>query len=759
MQDAHTEIFTTQPKIKNSQRSKKLKEPENVSDKDDGDLINQLKKWTDDWYSYWNEPIQNARELLLFLFISQWDPEVKLRRQNAGIPTLSFNHIAPMIDSILGEQRKNSAQISIISLDQDDTQKKTDWRTDLMRQICYSSQADNHFQMAYFQQLTCGWGFVRVSVHYEGNDTFRKCVRIGGDADYQKAFWDPTAKEKHKQDGDYCGIYQVMSMDDFKRDYPDIANPVSAGQQTFFSWQTRETITVCEIYYKDYYKKTIVQLSDNREMELSDAKKLIEAQASEVAEDEIETNDIFLMQIEKPEPLEIINQRDVMCYKMKHVRYVENALVDKTDWPGKMLPIVFFPGQIAVIDGKENPISFINNLQDPQRLYNYVMSEMATGMLNTQRSKVIATPDMTKGHEQAWRQPQKVQGALHYNPDNRTQAGRPEFIDPPPFNQALIGLQQIANQEMPTISGRFEENRGQESNAVSGKAIKARISVGNNVVNVFHDNLLSGIEQVARVGMDLLPHVYIGEREVMLREMDGTSYKMTINKATGRYKMPNVAQTMKFEDLIDSAEEEIENKLDDGEFNIEVKAVGSLDYQKEESMNFWLSMMSVDPRFPGLMADLVAEESDATKAKQISERLKSILPPDILAKENGQPPPPPQADPAAQMAQQKMQLEIKNMALKEQQMQVDMQMKQGQQQIDQMSMQNDRMKMILDAQQNGLDAQVAREQAEADIHTTHVKANAEVEKANLARDTAHIVHHTHRMKEISKLQQNTGFNQ
>lgn len=759
MLSVHTEIADKKVKKGSDKREgkqsrKKLKQPEKVSDKSEFELISQLKIWTDEWYTYWNEHIQSAREHLLFLFVDQWDWEVRNRRQTMSIPTLEFNHVAPMIDGILGEQRKNSPQISVLALQENTQQRSVDWRTDLLRQIWYASHADSLVQTCYFQQLTCGWGFLRVEIHYEDDKTFKKCLKLGGDSDYQRAFFDPTAKEKHKQDGDYCGVYQVMSKDDFKRDYPDIENPVSAGQQTFFSWQTRDTITVCDIYYKDYYKVTIAQLSDGQEMDLADAKKMIQEREDSIAEmaaisAQSEYEDFAVIDI--PEPLEIVNQRDVMRYKIKHVRYIENELLDTTDWPGKLLPVVFSPGKIAVIDGKENPISFINDLQDPQRLHNYVMSEIATGILNTQRAKAMATPDMTKGFEQPWRQPQKVQGVLHYNPDPRVPGGKPEFIDPPPFSQALLSLQPTTAQEMSAISGRYEESRGQESNAASGPVIRERITAANNVVEVYHDNLLSTVEQLARVMVDLLEPVYEGERTVTIRSQTGEPSLMTINKRTGRFKMPQNSDSMQLEDMIGDAEEEIENNIKLSDYDIEVKAVGSLDYQKQQSMGFWLNLMRSDPRFPALMADLVAEDSNADKATQIAARLKTLLPPDIQAKEAGQQPPPPPPNPAAQLEQQKIQVEMKNLALKEQQMQVDARLKQQQMQMDAMQAQNDRMKLMLDAQQYGLDAQVAREQAQADIHTTRIKAASEIAKGKLGLATANVVHHTHRMKQIDQL--------
>jgi hypothetical protein len=227
---------------------------------------------------------------------------------------------------------------------------------------------------------------------------------------------------------------------------------------------------------------------------------------------------------------------------------------------------------------------------------------------------------------------------------------------------------------------------------------------------------------------------------------------MTINKRSGKYKIPKEnTQGKSLEDMIDASEEIIDNKIDEGEFDIQVKAVGSLDYQKQKSMAFWLQLMGSDPRFPGLIADLVAEESDADKSKQIADRLKTLLPLEIKAQESGEPMPPPQPDPAMQMQEQKMQLDQKALEMKWQEMMQNAQLKQKQMEIDEMKLANEHTKMMLDAQQHGLDAQLAQEQTIADIHQTRAKAEAEITKGQLGLETAHVVHHTHRMKEMSKL--------
>jgi hypothetical protein len=647
---------------------------------DEQALLQKLKNYTSYWYEYWSIYNEAAREHNKFLYVDQWDEQIRQDRESLQVPTLQFNHVRTMIDGILGQQKKNSPEITVTNLNDDAPTDMIDWRSDLIRQISYASKADEAYQTCYKNMLVCGWGHLRVSIHYENSRSFDQVLKITSNPDYQVAFFDPNATDKHKATGDFCGVYQRISKDDFARDYPNIQNPVSTGQETYFTWSTQDTVTVCDVYYKEYFKKTLCKLSNGAELELAEAKALIDQQMIARAEAEealsaidAETEEekaVILDNLEMmlPPVLEIVQQRTLTDYNIKHVRFIENAILDQTEWPGKLLPIIYVPGNPTIVEGRELAVSFINDLLDPQRLHNYAISDIARSVLNTTKSKWLATEDMVKRYEQAWRQPNAVQGALFYNPDNRVPGGKPEFIDPPPFNNGLLNLQGMTTQEMELVSGRFEEARGQQSNAISGVAIKERIAASNNVVNVYFDNLLSGIEQVGRVCMDLIPHVYGDERQVIVRGPDNMPKTITVNRKIG-LQMPSDMEGL--DDTLAAITEQVEYDVNDENYDVQVKATGSYDYQKHQSAQLLLELMRAVPQSGPLLADLLAGESDVESAAQAAQRLKILLPEQILAAEEGRPPQPPQPqeDPMVAMEKERTRLMAADLELKQQKIQ------------------------------------------------------------------------------------------
>jgi hypothetical protein len=115
------------------------------------------------------------------------------------------------------------------------------------------------------------------------------------------------------------------------------------------------------------------------------------------------------------------------------------------------------------------------------------------------------------------------------------------------------------------------------------------------------------------------------------------------------------------------------NQLDKGDFDVEIDTGPSFSVQKDIALEFLQQTLQAFPQSFPLIADLWAKNLDVQFMPQIAERFQSMVPPEILAKENGQPPPPPKPDPQAMMMQQEMQMKQHQMQIEEQKMQIEMQ--------------------------------------------------------------------------------------
>lgn len=696
----------------------------NRKKKKDSISCDKLVDWTNSWYRFYADHIERARNFLTFLYVDQWDVDTRQMRQSLFKPVLQFNKLTPVIRGILGEQRNNSPALTVRGGDKT-KQSDVDLREMIIRQVHYNSDSDIVYQIASKHALECGWGAARVTIEYEKGNTFDRCLYIRPITDFQAAFWDPCAQLGDKSDGDFCGVYIVMSKDHFKKIYPHIENPQSApssGTNYYLRWTGREDILVCEIYYKDYYNKTIYELSDGKVVDKKELDEIMQRQENFMLINDM--NDVLDF-----EPIEVINERSIKDYKIKHVKFIQNQILEETDWPGSILPIVYFEGDSTVIDGERIPLPYIQDGIDQQKLINYIGSETAYAILRARKETVIGTPEMFNGFEEEWQDSGKVQGALRYNLDK---GEKPQFINPPVLNEALINLHQVFIQDLNQSLGRFEESRGENSNAISGRAINARQRAANNPVNLYNDNWQRGIEQIGKILLDLIPHVYDRNRTIIGMGKDNVSMPIEINRP-GKF-------VFNFDG--EGIDREIENDMSIGEYDVEIRVDGSYDAQRAEAMGILIDLARVNPAISNLIPDLLAENSGLENTQKLIERFKTLLPPDILAKEEGKPlPPPPPPDPLMEFKKKELELKDKQIAIENRK--ADLQ----QQEI--LSKQQDMVlqeqKLMLESEQLGLDHAVS-----------FAKANAEIEKAEIDRDTARIRHrsniHQHLLKDIRNRQ-------
>lgn len=694
-------------------KSMKVSSPKvSKSDASNDEALQEYVKNVTDWYSYYNEHIERARNFLTFLYVDQWDLTIRQAREAINKPTMQFNKVTAIIRSILGEQRNNCPNLAVNGVGKDIKQETVDIYDGLVRQIQYESDSDIVYQIAGKHGLECGWGSARVVAEYEGPNTFKQCLRIKPIVDFQSAFWDPSAQEPDKMDGDYCGVYTTMSMEKFKKLYPKIENPESISGLTnnpYFRWNTRDTITICEIYRKEYFTKNLVQLSDGNEIDEDKANKVLEMQEQYLAANP----DSELLGFTK---LEIANTRKVKDYKIKNIQFIQNKTLEETDYPGKLLPIPYFEGDSVVIDGEQIPIPYVQDAIDIQKLINYIGSEIAYGILKSRKETVMGTADQFKGHEDEWLYPDRVQGWLEYNWDDK--AGKPDFISPAPFNPAFLSAYASAGQDLMQILGRFEESRGEETNAISGKAINARQRAANKPVNLYEDNNQRGIKCIGKILLDMIPHIYDTERTVMTRGADNQSKAVDINKQKGFRMLPN-----------GDVEPHIENDLTVGKYDIEIRVDGSYDAQQAEAMDVLIRLATINPQISNLIPDLLAEVTGLENTPQLVERLKTLVPPQILAKEEGKqlPPPPPQPpDPMIEIQKERNKIESDKNAIAMEQNQIKAR------------------QQLLDEQKLMQEGQIAGLQ----VKGTLAKAAAEVHKATTEKDIA-ILNHGNTMRQHS----------
>lgn len=174
---------------------------------------------------------------------------------------------------------------------------------------------------------------------------------------------------------------------------------------------------------------------------------------------------------------------------------------------------------------------------------------------------------------------------------------------------------------------------------------------------MWFDNLNQAVEQGGRVVLDLLP-VIAGEfeRPMIISKADGRTDSIVLNKVVGSDEDGNKL---------------LENVLDEGDYDIEIDTGPSFAVQKDIALEFFQQTLQASPQTFPLVADLWAKNLDIQFMPQIAERFKTLVPPQILAKEEGKELPPQPPSPQEQMAQAQLQQQQQALAMNAQKMKIE----------------------------------------------------------------------------------------
>lgn len=615
---------------------------------DEQEVLTQAKKHLNAWHGYFNENTVRGKDDMNFTLRDQWTAVERSEFSRLFKPAMTFNKLYDATKKIAGEQRKNKPDLIVRSLTGKASQTQINLRADLVRTISYQSQNDLVYQTAFKSALMMGFGAFQVVVDYESPKSFNKIIKYDLIPDPTRTAFDPTSLKPHKGDGNYCARYYLFTRDEFFATYPYVTNPVSYIDPYMlldFQWQTRDTITVADYFVKEWYSLIIYKLSDGR---VVNEKEWEDIQENYKIQKEITEGAVVGKIIEKALP-RIVEERQTQDYRIMHYRMIRNQIIDFSEWPSRHLPIIFVDGDSYYIEGRQYTKSFIHEARDAQKCVNYFGSEIAAEVKNRRREQWLGTPDNISGYEQDWRNPELQMGILRAKPDPKT-GQMPVKQAPWDLSPAIMQNFQRAGQDIREILG-FSETEELQGRDISGKARRERKLEGSMSAYVFFDNMNQAVEQGGRVVNDLLPYI-VGEdeRHMVISKKDGKTETVVINE-----KNPDGT---------------IKNDLGIGDFDVEIDSGPSFAVQKEIALEFLQTTLQANPQLFPLVADLWAKNLDVQFMPQMAERLKTIVPPEILAKEEGKQPPPPQPNPQAMMMQAELQEKQANIQAKAQELQL-----------------------------------------------------------------------------------------
>jgi Phage P22-like portal protein len=536
----------------------------------------------------------------------QWPDKMAKQRELDNRPVLTINTLPAFIRQVVNDSRMNRPQIKVKAVDDRADRKTADMLEGLIRNIEYVSKADVAYDTAVDSAASMGWGYLRIAIDYEYDDTFDKGLRIKRVANPFSVYGDPFSTEADSSDWNQAHVVDYLTKPDFQRQYKG-AEEVdwdALGYSGLKSpWVEDERVMTCEAWVREKVKRKILLLSNGQ---------VVGAKEFEAAQDMY-----GMMGITR------VNERDAQAYKITQHIMTGAEVLETNEWAGQYIPVIPVYGEELNVEGKRYFRSLIANAKDPQRMFNY---------WRTAATELVALAPKVPfiGEEGAFdADPNWATSNSQTHPYLMfTKGSQPPQRQPLDTGAAAGALAEAMNasDDVKRIIGLHDASLGARSNETSGRAIKARQMEGD--VSTFHfiDNLSRGIRHLGCCLIDLIPKVYSGERVVRVLGLDG---KEKVARVGTRPQEQGQQQAPEQDQQGGGALEGLEHiyDLSVGKYDVAVSSGPGFTTRREESAAQMTEFIRSYPQAAPVIGDLLVKAMDWPQSDEIADRIKAMMPP------------------------------------------------------------------------------------------------------------------------------------
>lgn len=525
---------------------------------------------------------RSALDDLEFSIGNQWPQNITAQRQLDGRPCLTMNRLPQFIRQVTNEQRQQRPAIQINPIGDGADVDTAEILEGIIRHIEVNSHAEEAYDIAFDHMVRIGFGCYRVVTDWIAEETEDQEIYIVPIDNPFTVYLDPT----NKRDPGWGFIIEDLLAEEFKRQFPN--SRFAMGSATLHEYESVGDMP-------------------------ANWAQTIDGQPS------IRIAEYFW--IEKSKGDKGRQKRTVHWSKISGL-----DILDEREWPGKYLPIIKIYGDDLLVNGERHISGLVRHAKDPQRAYNYWISAATEKIALSPKAPWLVAEGQIEGYEKFYEQ-SNVRNMAYLPYKQVDVSGKPA---PPPARQVaeaqiqgMTELLQLAEQDMQATTGLYPNNLGQQQTAnESGKAVLARQKQGDiNTLN-YSDNAARGIEHCGTIILDLIPKVYTSARIQRIVKPDKTTLMV------GLYNS-NSDETE--EDAL-SLQEDIKKVYDVGvgRYDVAVSVGPSYQAKRQEAVATQMALIQAEPSLLNITGDLLVGNMDIPQSKEISQRMKTILPPPVL---------------------------------------------------------------------------------------------------------------------------------
>lgn len=537
----------------------------------------------------------------------QWPEEIKQKRLSKSRPVLTINKLPGQIRQVTNDQRQNRPSFKTSPVDDRGDIHTSKVLNGLLRHILVDSNADAAFDTAFEGACQAGFGYWRVYRDYVNPMSFDQKIMIGRIPNQFNVFLDPFHQEPDGSDAKWGIIFDDVSKKDFEAEYPNSKLCEKGADWSIYGsqypdWITDESCKVAEYFYIEYEQKTIVLLSDGRVVEEKDLAKAMGPEGLAAG-------------------LRELNRRKANLPKVKHCKTNGIEIFEKTDWPGKWIPIIPAYGNELIVEGKKIRESLIRHAKDAQAMYNFHLTAGTEMIALAPKVPYIGAAGQFEGFEDQWENANSETYAyLEYNQvdaDGKPAAPPQRNVYEPPV-QAITQYTMIAADDIKNTTGIHDAAMGRASNETSGVAIQRRANQAQTSNFHFIDNLTRSMKHTGRILVDLIPKVYDSERAIRIIGEEDQEEILWIHKT---FEKPD----KNGKTIYDWA----------GDYDVHIEIGPAFATKRQEAAAQLIELSKAYPQLIQIAGDLIFKYLDVAGAHELSERIKKSIDPKFIEDPSG----------------------------------------------------------------------------------------------------------------------------
>lgn len=528
-----------------------------------------------------------------FYVSNQWDADIRNDRIAGQRPCLTINRLPQFTRQITNALRQNMPSVRVIPVN-DSAEDVADILTGMMRHIQEASHAGIAYSTANNAQVIAGKGYFRVITEYCNDYNFDKEIRIKRVKNALSVYCDPASIEPDESDAMYKFITEDLTHDEFERRYPG-KKAVTQDLLTGVGDSVRQWLT---------NNKNTMRIAEYWSIEEKDVAKIYQLADGSIAK-------------EKIEGMEVVATRQLKERKVVWRMISAIEVLEEKPWDGKYIPIIPVIGEDIDVDGKRVIKGMVRDAQDPQRMYNYMVSAQTEAIALAPKAPFVAAVGQIEGLKAFYEKantsnfaylpyiPQAIGGVV-LPPPQRQNAE-------PPIQAMTLAANQFSD-DLKAVTGIYDAALGARGNEVSGKAINARKMQGDVSNYHYNDNFSYSQLFLGKILVDLIPKTYDAARIVRVLGEDGTSQYKKINQPSGEKDNNGI------EKIYD---------ITTGEYDVVVDTGPSYKTKRQEDSEIMSNMATGNPDLMKVAGDIIVRNMDLPGAQELSERLKKTLPPEL----------------------------------------------------------------------------------------------------------------------------------